>query len=95
MVDGLCRQLVSNGKLALLCTTVSEKAHVMYNQCGCFDDATDDDGEPLVADVGIVVVGELPFTGKLSYAWPRSTDQVPLSAVGPDEPLFPFGYGLE
>jgi beta-glucosidase len=150
--------------------TVSESARVMYNQRGTFDHATDDDGNPLVADVGIVVVGELPyaegvgdwadlaisqtdvavidqvraksrslivilisgrpmvvtgyidqwdafvaawlpgtegqgvadvlfgdypFTGKLSYTWPRSMDQVPLSAIGPDEPLFPFGYGLE
>lgn len=150
--------------------TVSESARVMYDQRGIFDHATDDDGNPLVADVGIVVVGELPyaegvgdradlaisradvavidqvgaksrslivilisgrpmvvtgyidqwdafvaawlpgtegqgvadvlfgdypFTGKLSYTWPRSMDQVPLRAVGPDEPLFPFGYGLE
>jgi beta-glucosidase len=142
----------------------------MYNQRGNFEHATDDDSDPLVADVGIVVVGELPyaegvgdradlaisqddaavidsvrarshalvvilvsgrpmivtkhldqwdafvaawlpgtegqgivdvlfgdypFTGKLSYTWPRSMDQVPLDALGSDEPLFPFGYGLE
>jgi beta-glucosidase len=150
--------------------TVSKDTSVMYNQRGDFDHATDDDGDPLVADVGIVVVGELPyaegvgdradlaiskadatvidnvrtrsqtlvvilvsgrpmivaehldhwdafvaawlpgtegqgiadvlfgdypFTGKLSYTWPRSMDQVPLGTLGSDEPLFPFGYGLE
>jgi beta-glucosidase len=150
--------------------TVSEGASVVYNQWGDFDHATDDDGNPLIADVGIAVVGELPyaegvgdradlalsqadlavidklrarsqtlvvilvsgrpmivtehldqwdafvaawlpgtegqgiadvlfgdypFTGKLSYTWPRSMDQVPLSALGSGGPLFPFGYGLE
>jgi beta-glucosidase len=40
--------------------------------------------------------GETPFTGKLSFTWPRSMDQVPLSALRASEepPLYPFGYGL-
>ena len=40
--------------------------------------------------------GETPFSGKLSFTWPRSMDQVPLSALRASEeaPLFPFGYGL-
>jgi beta-glucosidase len=41
--------------------------------------------------VADVLFGDYPFTGKLSYTWPRSMEQVPL---GSGEPLFPFGYGL-
>ena len=37
--------------------------------------------------------GLRPITGKLSYTWPRSVDQLPLGA-GEGEPLFPFRYGL-
>lgn len=42
--------------------------------------------------VADVLFGDYAFTGKLSYTWPRSMEQVPL----PDgeEPLFPFGFGL-
>jgi beta-glucosidase len=43
--------------------------------------------------VADVLFGDYPFTGKLSYTWPRSMDQIPLGA-GSGEPLFPFGYGL-
>jgi beta-glucosidase len=43
--------------------------------------------------VADVLFGDRPFTGRLPYAWPRSTDQLP---IGPgDEPLFPLGCGLE
>jgi beta-glucosidase len=40
--------------------------------------------------------GQVPFTGKLSFTWPRSMDQVPLSALydSGQEPLFPFGHGV-
>ena len=43
-----------------------------------------------------VLFGDAPFTGKLSYSWPRSIEQVPLSALkaDPDGPLFPIGFGL-
>ncbi len=43
-----------------------------------------------------VLFGDYPFTGQLPYTWPRSMDQVPLSALeeSGEEPLFPFGYGL-
>ena len=44
--------------------------------------------------VADVLFGDQPFRGKLSFTWPRSMDQVPLANVG-DDPLFPFGYGLE
>lgn len=43
--------------------------------------------------VADVLFGMRPFTGKLPVTWPRSMDQLP--AVGVDNPLFPFGYGLE
>ena len=47
-----------------------------------------------------VLFGDYPFTGKLSYSWPRSNEQLPINinnSVGKtscDAPLFPFGYGL-
>lgn len=46
------------------------------------------------AGVADVLFGDKPFTGKLSFTWPRSMDQVPLENALTD-PLFPFGYGLE
>lgn len=45
------------------------------------------------AGVADAIFGDTPFTGKLSYTWPRSMDQIPLGN-GSGEPLFPFGYGL-
>jgi beta-glucosidase len=47
-----------------------------------------------------VLFGDYPFTGKLSYSWPRSNEQLPINLnnstgmTGCDAPLFPFGYGL-
>jgi beta-glucosidase len=47
-----------------------------------------------------VLFGDVPFTGKLSYSWPRSNEQLPINInnstgkTGCDAPLFPFGYGL-
>jgi beta-glucosidase len=40
-----------------------------------------------------VLFGDLPFTGKLSYSWPRDMEQVPMPSDA--QPLFPFGYGLQ
>ena len=45
--------------------------------------------------VADVLFGDYPFTGRLSYTWPRSMDQVPRSALGSEDPLLPFGYGLD
>ncbi len=50
--------------------------------------------------VADVLFGQVPFTGKLPYTWPRSIDQVPfdfsnLRTQGCSAPLFPFGYGLK
>jgi beta-glucosidase len=47
-----------------------------------------------------VLFGDFPFTGKLSYSWPRSNGQLPINLnnsadkTGCDAPLFSFGYGL-
>lgn len=45
--------------------------------------------------VAEVLFGDHPFAGKLSFTWPRSMDQIPLSALVCEggKPLFPFGYG--
>ncbi|MBS3783091.1 MAG: glycoside hydrolase family 3 C-terminal domain-containing protein [Anaerolineae bacterium] len=46
--------------------------------------------------VADALFGDVPFSGKLPYTWPRSVDQLPLGALqeSGEEPLFPFGYGL-
>ncbi len=46
-----------------------------------------------------VLFGDQDFSGKLSFSWPRSMDQIPFNfeempTEGCDAPLFPFGYGL-
>ncbi|MCI0580956.1 MAG: glycoside hydrolase family 3 C-terminal domain-containing protein [Chloroflexi bacterium] len=41
-----------------------------------------------------LLFGDYPFTGKLSYTWPRSMAQIPRSALREGESLFPYGYGL-
>ena len=45
--------------------------------------------------VADVLFGDYKPTGKLSFTWPRSIDQVPINIGDSDyEPLFEFGYGL-
>lgn len=48
------------------------------------------------AGITDVLFGDVPFTGKLSFSWPRSLEQVPLSKLksDPDGALFPLGFGL-
>lgn len=47
-----------------------------------------------------VLFGDVEFSGKLPYTWPRHVEQLPLNIhnldgkTGCDGPLFPFGYGL-
>ncbi len=43
-----------------------------------------------------LLFGDVPFTGKLSFSWPRSIEQVPLKALqeSAEPPLFPIGFGL-
>jgi beta-glucosidase len=45
--------------------------------------------------VADVLFGEVKPTGKLSFTWPRSMEQIPTN-VGdsPYEPLFAYGHGL-
>ncbi len=49
--------------------------------------------------VADVLFGDYPFTGRLSYSWLRSADQLPfdfanLPTEGSGAPLFPRGFGL-
>jgi beta-glucosidase len=51
------------------------------------------------AGVTDVLFGDAPFSGKLSFTWPRTVEQLPFDVLnipteGCDAPLFPFGYGL-
>ncbi len=51
------------------------------------------------AGIADVLFGDVPFTGRLSYTWLRSADQLPfdfanLPAEGSGAPLFPRGFGL-
>jgi len=44
-----------------------------------------------------VLFGDYKPTGKLSFSWPKSMDQLPLNINGPRDrydPLFPIGFGL-
>lgn len=44
-----------------------------------------------------VLFGDYSPTGKLSFSWPKSMDQLPLNINVPKDrysPLFPYGYGL-
>ncbi|MBR06835.1 MAG: beta-glucosidase [Rickettsiales bacterium] len=42
-----------------------------------------------------VLFGKVKPTGKLSFSWPTSMDQIPINLGDtPYEPLYPFGYGL-
>jgi beta-glucosidase len=45
--------------------------------------------------VADVLFGKRPFTGRLSFTWPRSVDQEPINVgdAGYD-PLYPYGWGL-
>ena len=45
--------------------------------------------------VADILFGDYAPTGKLSYTWPRSLEQLPINlGDGQDDPLFPFGFGL-
>ncbi|MEO5713344.1 MAG: glycoside hydrolase family 3 N-terminal domain-containing protein, partial [Luteolibacter sp.] len=43
-----------------------------------------------------VLFGDVPPTGRLSFTWPRSMDQIPLGhgKTATKDPLFPIGFGL-
>ena len=42
-----------------------------------------------------VLFGDYKPTGKLSFTWPRSMDQLPINVGDSNyDPLFKFGYGL-
>jgi beta-glucosidase len=49
------------------------------------------------AGITDVLFGDVPFTGKLPFAWPRNDEQIPLAALeaNPNPPLWPRGFGLE
>ncbi len=49
------------------------------------------------AGITDALFGDVLFTGKLPFAWPRNDQQIPLAALGADSnsPLWPRGYGLE
>jgi beta-glucosidase len=48
------------------------------------------------AGVTDILFGDAPFVGTLSFAWPRSMEQIPLSALLADDeaPLFAMGDGI-
>jgi beta-glucosidase len=48
------------------------------------------------AAIAEVLYGQQAFTGKLSFSWPRSIEQIPLSALKASEtpPQWAFGHGL-
>jgi beta-glucosidase len=47
------------------------------------------------AGVADVLFGDYAPTGKLSYSWPRSMEQIPINVGDANyDPLFPMGFGL-
>jgi len=44
--------------------------------------------------VADVLFGDVPFSGKLPYTWPRHMNQIPRSEDSQRTPLFPFDFGL-
>ena len=46
------------------------------------------------AGVADVLTGAYKPTGKLSFTWPKSLDQLPLKRDGKAQPLYAYGYGL-
>jgi beta-glucosidase len=47
------------------------------------------------AGVADVLFGDIAPSGKLSFTWPKSVEQVPINAGDAEyDPLFPFGFGL-
>jgi beta-glucosidase len=44
-----------------------------------------------------VLFGDVPFSARLPFAWPRDESQVPLAALtaSPSPPMWPRGHGLE
>ncbi|WP_433241786.1 glycoside hydrolase family 3 protein [Actinomadura nitritigenes] len=47
------------------------------------------------AGVSDTLFGNRPYTGRLSYTWPRSESQEPINVGDKNyDPLFPYGYGL-
>lgn len=46
--------------------------------------------------VADLLFGDVPFSGRLSFSWPRNNEQIPLSALKThrDGPLYPLGFGL-
>jgi beta-glucosidase len=41
-----------------------------------------------------VLFGDFDFQGRLSFSWPKSTDDISTENHDSQTPLFPFGYGL-
>lgn len=78
--------LVLSGRPLLITDTV-ERADAVV---AAFLPGTEGQG---VADV---LLGDVPFTGRLSYNWPRTADQIPLAALKQhaEPPLFERGFGL-
>jgi beta-glucosidase len=46
------------------------------------------------AGVADVLTGAYKPTGKLSFTWPKSLDQLPLKRDGASQPQYAYGYGL-
>jgi beta-glucosidase len=47
------------------------------------------------AGVADPLLGRKPYTGKLSFSWPKTVEQEPINVGDPGyDPLYPFGWGL-
>jgi beta-glucosidase len=61
--------------------TVSDETQVVHNRLGRFDDITDSDGNPLTADVAIVVIGEEPYAEGVGDATDLTLSSIDVAVI--------------
>jgi beta-glucosidase len=86
VADGIRRitVVILSGRPIVLPPSVLQKADAIV---AAWTPGTEGDG---VADV---LCGEVPFTGRLSFSWPRDVSQM-VKADRVKDPLYPLGHGL-
>ena len=61
--------------------TLAPNSGVQYNRFGKFDNVVDDNGDPLIADVGVAVVGERPYAEGVGDSRDLSLSRGDLSVI--------------
>lgn len=56
------RSTIGTTILEAIQQSVSDETQIVYNKAGLFDQQLDEKGEPIIADLGIAVISERPYT---------------------------------